>query len=160
VGLGWGTGETLIAAATLLWSVEVILAKRLLADVSAPLLAASRMGIGVLMLMAYLAVSGRMGGLGAIDPAAWSWILVTGGLLAGYVATWYGALRLAPATTVTSILVGAAVITGALSALSSGNAPSANVLGGYLLLVVGVAGIAALALVWPQHRARRVRAAA
>ena len=45
-GMGWGPGETMIAAATLLWSVEVILAKRLLTGVSAPLLGAARMGLG------------------------------------------------------------------------------------------------------------------
>ena len=33
------------------------------------------------------------------------WVLITGVLLAGYVATWFAALRLAPATTVTSVLV-------------------------------------------------------
>ncbi len=45
-GMGWGPGETMIAAATVLWSVEVIVAKRLLSGISAPLLAASRMGLG------------------------------------------------------------------------------------------------------------------
>src|SRR5688572_25575154 len=44
-GMGWGAGETMIAAATLLWAVEIVLAKRLLAGVSAPLLGAARMGL-------------------------------------------------------------------------------------------------------------------
>ena len=137
-GMGWGTGETLIAAATLLWSVEVIVAKRLLVGVSAPLLGAARMGLGVLLLIGYLAVTGRLGGLGAISGEAWLWILVTGGLLAGYVATWFAALRLTEATTVTSILVVAAVVTGALSAASKGSAPDPSVLAGYLLIIAGV----------------------
>ena len=66
LGVGWGPGETMILAATLLWSVEVILAKRLLAGVSAPLLAASRMGLGFVILAGYLVVSGRSGGVAAI----------------------------------------------------------------------------------------------
>ena len=49
----------MILAATLLWSVEVVVAKRLLAGVSAPLLAASRMGLGFVILVGYLVVSGR-----------------------------------------------------------------------------------------------------
>jgi len=137
-GMGWGTGETMIAAATLLWSAEVVLAKRLLVSVSAPLLGAARMGLGFVILVGYLAISGRLGGLGAIGGEAWLWILVTGGLLAGYVATWFAALRLAPATTVTSILVAAAVVTGVLTAATRGSVPDPAVVGGYLLIIASV----------------------
>ena len=142
-GMGWGAGETMIAAATLLWSVEVVIAKRLLVGVSAPLLGAARMGLGFVVLVGYLAISGRLGGLGAISGQALMWVLVTGVLLAGYVATWFGALRYAPATTVTSILVGAAVVTGVLSSVSSGTAPNLRVVLGYGLIVVAVAFVAA-----------------
>jgi len=142
-GMGWGAGETMIAAATLLWSVEVVIAKRLLVGVSAPLLGAARMGLGFVVLVGYLAISGRLGGLGAISGQALMWVLVTGVLLAGYVATWFAALRYAPATTVTSILVGAAVVTGALSSVSSGTAPNLRVVLGYGLIVVAVAFVAA-----------------
>jgi drug/metabolite transporter (DMT)-like permease len=145
-GMGWGMGETMITAATLLWSVEVVVAKRLLAGISAPLLAASRMGLGLVVLLGYLALTGRLGGFAAIGAEAWLWVLVTGLLLAGYVATWYGALRLAPATTVTSILVAAAVVTGVLSAVSAGTAPDVTVVAGYLLILGGVAAVAVLSV--------------
>lgn len=158
-GMGWGPGETMIAAATLLWSVEVILAKRLLAGISAPLLAAARMGLGLGVLVAYLALTGRLGGLAAIGGEAWLWVLVTGVMLAGYVATWYGALRLAPATLVTSILVAAAVVTGVLSALSTGSTPDPGVVAGYLLILAGVASVAIVS-VRLQGRARVARGAA
>lgn len=141
-GMGWGAGETMIAAATLLWSVEVVLAKRLLTGISPQLLGAARMGLGLVILTGYLAVSGRLGGFGAISGEAWLWVLVTGGLLAGYVATWFGALRLAPATTVTSILVLAAVVTGVLTALNKGTAPDPKVIAGYLLVIAGTALVA------------------
>ena len=142
-GVSWGAGETMIAAATLLWSIEVILAKRLLVGVSAPLLGAARMGLGFIVLVGYLAVSGRLGELGAISGEALVWVGVTGVLLAGYVATWFSALRLAPATTVTSVLVVGAVVTGVLSSLSNGTAPDPRVVLGYLLIVVAVALVAA-----------------
>lgn len=141
-GIGWGAGETMIAAATLLWSVEVVLAKRLLVGISAPLLGAARMGLGFVVLLGYLVVSGRLGGLGAISAGALLWVVVTGVLLAGYVTTWFGALRLAPATTVTSILVAGAVGTGVLSSVSSGTAPDPRVVLGYLLIVGAVALVA------------------
>lgn len=142
-GLGWGPGETMIAAATLLWSVEVILAKRLLVGISAPLLGAARMGLGLVVLVGYLAVSGRLGGLATISGEAFLWILVTGVLLAGYVATWFSALRYAPATTVTSVLVTAVVVTGVLSSISKGAAPDPRVVLGYLLVLVAAALVVA-----------------
>ncbi len=141
-GMGWGTGETMIAAATILWSIEVVIAKRLLGGVSPQLLGAARMGLGFVVLVGYLAVSGKLGGLGAISVEAWLWVLVTGGLLAGYVATWFAALRLAPATTVTSVLVVAAVLTGLLSAVSKDAARDPRVVVGYLLVIAGAALVA------------------
>jgi drug/metabolite transporter (DMT)-like permease len=141
-GMGWGAGETMIAAATLLWSVEVVLAKRLLTGVSPQLLGASRMGLGLVILVVYLAASGKLGGFGAITAEAWIWVLVTGGLLAGYVATWFAALKLASATTVTSVLVVAAVVTGLLTAFNKGTAPNPTVVAGYLLVIAGTALVA------------------
>jgi drug/metabolite transporter (DMT)-like permease len=141
-GMGWGAGETMIAAATVLWSVEVILARRLLTGVSAPLLGAARMGLGSIVLIGYLAVSGRLGGLAALSGPAIGWVLVTGLLLAGYVTTWFRALRDAPATIVTSILVVGAVVTGVLSALSNGATPDPRVVAGYLLIVGAVTLVA------------------
>ncbi|MBI3747746.1 MAG: DMT family transporter [Chloroflexi bacterium] len=141
-GMGWGTGETMIAAATLLWSVEVVLAKRLLVGISPQLLGAARLGLGLVILVGYLAVSGKLGGFGSIPSEGWMWVLITGGLLAGYVATWFRALQLAPATTVTSVLVVAAVVTGILSALNKGAAPDPRVIAGYLLIIAGTALVA------------------
>jgi drug/metabolite transporter (DMT)-like permease len=142
-GVSWGAGETMIAAATLLWSVEVILAKRLLVGISAPLLGAARMGLGFVVLVGYLAASGRLGGIGAISGEALLWVVVTGGLLAGYVVTWFSALRLAPATTTTSVLVAGAVVTGVISSLSNGTVPDPRVVLSYILVVVAIALVVA-----------------
>jgi drug/metabolite transporter (DMT)-like permease len=148
-GMGWGAGETMIAAATILWSIEIVIAKRLLTGISPQLLGASRMGLGLVILVGYLALSGKLGGLGTIGGEAWMWILITGGLLAGYVATWFGALRLAPASTVTSVLVVAAVVTGLLTALNKGTAPDPRVIAGYLLVIAGTALVAFLTALRP-----------
>jgi drug/metabolite transporter (DMT)-like permease len=153
-GMGWGPGETMIAAATILWSVEVVLARRLLAGISPQLLGAARMGLGLVVLLGYLAVSGRLGGLGALSGEAWLWVVITGGILAGYVATWFAALRFAPATTVTSVLVLAAVVTGVLTAVSKGAAPDPRVVVGYLVVIAGTALVALVGA----HRPRELRA--
>ena len=154
-GMGWGPGETMIAVATLLWSVEIVLAKRLLVVVSPPLLGAARMGLGFVLLLGYLAVTGRLGGLVSMTGDALVWVLVTGVLLAGYVATWFGALRLAPATTVTCILVAGAPITGILSSLSNGTTPDPRVVLGYILIVVAVTLVVATTLGFRRFDASR-----
>jgi drug/metabolite transporter (DMT)-like permease len=145
-GAAWGIGETMIAAATLFWSVEVILAKRLLTGISSHSLAAARMGLGLLVLLGFLALTGRLGGLFTIGAEGMLWVVVTGFLLAGYVSTWYAGLRLAPATMVTSVLVGGGVITAVLSVVGGGASPGIPVLVGYLLIVAGVVLVIGLAL--------------
>lgn len=143
-GIVWGNGETLILAATALWAVETILVKRLLASVPSGLMAALRMSVGVVVLLGYLAVSGKISIVAGLTPVRWGWALLTGLVLAGYVATWFGALRLAPASTVTSVLVLGAVVTATLSALDKGTLPTATTLGGYTCIMVGVA----IAAIW------------
>ena len=51
-------GALLILAATLLWSVETVLARRLLAAVPSGTLAAARMGLGGVLLAGWLAATG------------------------------------------------------------------------------------------------------
>lgn len=145
-GISWGTGETLIAAATLLWAVEVVVARRLLRTVGSPIVGAARMAIGLVFLVSYLAVSGRLGLLASLTPDAWAWVGITGLILAAYVSTWYGALERAPASLVTSILVGGAVITGILGSISQGVVPAPPVAAAYLVigLAVGVLCLVAL----------------
>jgi drug/metabolite transporter (DMT)-like permease len=137
-GIAWGTGETLILLATLCWTVEVVLVRRALRGVASPIVAVGRLSIGLIVLVGYVALSGRVGGILALAPAAWGWILLTGVILAGYVGTWFAALHRAPATVVTSILVGGAVITGALQAVSKGGPPTVDLVAGYLLIAAAI----------------------
>ncbi len=147
VGVAWGPGETLIALATLLWSVEVILAKRLLASSIGPsVLGAGRLGFGLVFLAGYLAVTGKLGDILALGLIQWAWVLVTGALLFGYVATWFAALQRAPATVVTSVLVVSVVITSALQSATAGTIPDPVVIGGYLLIVAAVVALSWVAL--------------
>jgi drug/metabolite transporter (DMT)-like permease len=140
-GIAWGTGETLILAATLLWAVETILVRRLLGSVPAHLMAALRMGVGLVVLVGYLAVSGKLAGVGALTSTQWSWALLTGLILAGYVSTWFAALRRTPATVVTSVLVVGAVVTGALTAVTKGTVPGPSVVLGYVLIIAAATAI-------------------
>ena len=116
----FGAGEAMIVAATLLWACEVILVKRLLAAVTPRALAAARMGIGTLLLIAWLAASGRLDGLVSLSAEQWRWAVLTGLLLSAYVGTWYAALARAQAVDVTAVLVLGAVVTALLDRAANG----------------------------------------
>ena len=137
--VAFGSGEMLILAATLLWAVEVIVAKKLLAGLDSRLLGAARMALGTLVLLAWVAVSGRAGELVSLSGDQWSWVLLTGLILAGYVATWYAALARAQAVDVTAVLVFGAVVTAVLTRVADG---AAFDLGGAVLITAGAILIA------------------
>jgi len=146
-GVVWGTGETMILAATLLWAIEVVIARRLLvADVPSPVVGAARLGIGLIVLVGYLAVSGRLPVLAGLTATQFAWGLGTGVLLAAYTATWLAALRRAEASVVASVLVIAAPITAALAAGVNGTLPAPSVVLGLVIMAVAVVGLAALVL--------------
>lgn len=145
-GVAWGGGETLIALATGLWAVETILAKRLLGSVSPLVAGAGRMGFGLIVLVGFLIATGRAGAVAQLGLEQWAWVLGTGVLLAGYVATWYGALRRAPATMVAAVLTIGAPITATLQLLSSGALPAAGPLAGNALILLAAGGVAVVAL--------------
>lgn len=131
----FGRGELMILAATLLWAAEVVLAKRLLADVSSFTVGVARMAGGVALLVAYGLARGAFLGLSGITLEHVAWVLATGVILAGYVGTWFAALARAPAVDVTAVLVGGAIITALLRSATGGALPS---LAGIGLLAAGI----------------------
>lgn len=145
-GVSWGGGESLIAMATGFWAVETIIARRLLATVPPLVAGAGRMGFGLIVLVGYLAVTGRLGAVTQLGLAEWGWVLGTGVLLAGYVATWYAALQRAPAAVVAAVLTVGAPITAGLQVISTGTVPTPGPLAGYLLILVAAGSIAVVML--------------
>jgi drug/metabolite transporter (DMT)-like permease len=135
---GAGTGELLVLFATLIWSVEVILAKRMLASVSSGLAATARMAIGALLLLSYLAATGELAPVLHLGPVQWAWVIGPGLLLLVYVSLWYAALQRAPATTATCVLTIGAPITALLSATSGRGMPGPEELLGYGVLMLAV----------------------
>lgn len=139
----FGAGEAMVLAATLLWAVEVILVKRLLADLEVRTLAAARMALGTVVLVGWIAASGRGGDLLALGSEQWTWAILTGLLLTAYVGTWYAALARAQAVDVTAVLVFGAVVTAALERVADGAALD---LVGLALVTIGAALAGLLAL--------------
>ena len=132
----FGRGEAMIFAATLLWALEVVAAKKLLRWASSWTVALARMALGSALLLSWVFVSGRGGRLAAMDAHQWAWVSVTGTLLAAYVATWLAALALAPAVNVTAVLVAAVPVTALLDAVVRHTALGPQ-LGGLALVVAG-----------------------
>jgi drug/metabolite transporter (DMT)-like permease len=129
-------GELLVLSASMLWAVEVVLAKILLRGVAPATISVVRMGIGAIALLSYLAAAGSLHALFALDATQVGWAVLTGLLLAAYVATWMTALARARAIDVTSILVGSALVTALLQA-AAGTASLAPQALGLALIAVG-----------------------
>lgn len=136
---GWGSGETLMLIATLLWAFETILAKKVLSTISARTGALGRMGIGAIVMWTFLSFTGRAATAVALTSTQWLWVGITAVFLMGYVWTWYSALKAAPAVLVTSVLTLGAVITILLAALVDSQGATASQVVGMLLLALGAA---------------------
>lgn len=109
------TGEWMILAATLLWSVENILAKLTLRSIPAEVVAWGRMFFGTCILFLLATLQGKTGMLMTLSPSLIIPILGSVVLLTGYVTFWYKALAKTPATVVSSLLILATPITALLS---------------------------------------------
>ena len=116
-GWRWGRGEIMILGATILWAVENIVAKQVLKNVTAELVAGARMIIGSLILLLVTVGSGKLGLIFNLNGWQWGMTLVSIGLLFGYVMSWYKALKLAPVSLVGTVLAGGSLITSGLNAV-------------------------------------------
>ncbi len=118
-GFKLSIGELFVLLATLLWAVETILAKLVLPRVDPDLVTAARMVLGSAILLTVSAVAqpAALLHVSALTLTQWSWIILTAVTLLLYVTTWYRALKFAPATAVTAILVASTLVTNVLSAV-------------------------------------------
>ena len=140
-----GSAELMVLAATLMWAVEVVIAKGLLASLSSWTIGVARMGLGSIVLLGWLLVRGDLGGLVRLTATQLGWALLTGVLLAAYVGTWFAALQRAQAVDVTAVLVLAVPITSALDVAVRGAAVGPQA--GWLVLVL-LGGALAAVLGW------------
>jgi drug/metabolite transporter (DMT)-like permease len=146
-------GAMMVLAATLLWSVEVVVSKRVLVDVTPWTLSIARMVGGAVVLVAWSALNGTLGQIVPASSVQWGWIAVSGILLAGYVMTWHNALARAQAVDVTAVLVAGALITAVLSGSLRG-ASLAPALPWNGLVLAGT-----VMLAWQMRKSRPVDAA-
>jgi len=111
------SADFLILAATFLWAIEFIIAKKLLANLNPIIVSWGRMFFGAIFLTLYLLLTQQAGGLLSLSSTQWLWLVISAAFLLGYVITWYQALQKLPASLVTSVLVIASPITTALNSI-------------------------------------------
>jgi drug/metabolite transporter (DMT)-like permease len=116
-GFKFNTGELMILLATLLWAVENLFAKKILADISSWTAVSFRMIVGSTVLLLVVAFQGHLELFTRLSAPEWNWTLLSSILLLGYVSCWYAALKRAPATYVAALLVPATLVTNVLSAV-------------------------------------------
>lgn len=135
----WGIGETLALVATLFWSVEFIIAKKVLKTIHPNIVAWARLTIGVFFILLFVIATGRFNALISASSAGWGWSLLTGSILLFFVLTWYHALKRAPATLITSILVFASPITTLLDEIFVKKQMVDKNAQGSLIIIIGIA---------------------
>lgn len=134
----FGYGEFLILSATLLWAIENIIAKIALKKLSSLTVAWGRMFFGSIFLIIYLAFAGGIEQLFVFSGVKFGWLIFSGLILFSYVLTWYTALKSAPATVVSSILVIAAPITAILNSIFVTHKFNLSIIIPLLLITIGV----------------------
>lgn len=100
----FGRGELMVFLATILWSIENILAKKVLKNVSSEVVGLFRMGIGSLLLFFSTIISGKAHLFLTYDLNKLTIVFIGGTILFFYVYFWYKALKYAPASLVTLVL--------------------------------------------------------
>jgi drug/metabolite transporter (DMT)-like permease len=145
--LGWpkslliSGGELMIFAATLLWAVEAIIAKRVMKQVSSNVAAFGRMFFGAIVMLVFLAVTGKLSTIASLSGQQIGWVILTSVFLFGYVYCFYTGLKYAPASVVASILVLGSVITSLLYAIFDARIYSLEQIAGMLLIAVATLGL-------------------
>jgi len=143
-------GEFFVLAATLLWAVENIIAKKALTDLSPLTVIGARMVLGSLVIFFVVAWQGNIGLLLDLNTTQWGWTMLTSLLLLGYVLTWYTALKYAPATLVAALLVPAVFVTNFLNAIFISHTMSLAQIYNGVLVVMGIT-----LLIWSSRKLRK-----
>ena len=105
-------GDMLVLAATMLWGVENVLAKyALIKDESNLVVSFARMFIGAIFLFAAVLALGKTGTLLSLSPGQSVNVLISTGLLFGYVFCYYWSMKLINVSKASMLLLLAPVIT-------------------------------------------------
>jgi hypothetical protein len=94
------------------------------------------------LLVVWLALTGRVADLVSLSMAQWAWLALTGSILSVFVTVWFAAVARAPVIDVAAVLVPGAVITGLIRLAVGGSAAPIQVVG-WVLMIVAVGALIA-----------------
>jgi drug/metabolite transporter (DMT)-like permease len=107
----WDEGAWLIGASSVLFAVDFVIAKHLLRSLATLTVMTARMTMGTAMLLAYLALLGRLGAVSHLDTTQWGYVLATGATLLLFTVATFTAIRHASVSAVLAIGTAAPIIT-------------------------------------------------
>lgn len=132
-------GDLYVFIAAVLWAAEIIIAKKVLQNVSGTIVGTVRLFAGSFFVLAFLLFTGRGQLLGTMDLNLIKWGIISGIILAAYNWTFYNGLKYIAATEAAAILTLGAPITGLLTIVfSSGKMLSGAEMAGIGLMVLGI----------------------
>lgn len=116
----WNAGALLLTLSSVFFAAGVVLAKRLLRTISTTMVMAAKMSGGSLLLIAYAALTGKLGAVTRLSALQWEFVLATGLILLAFTVTAFVALRYVSATAATAIPVAAPLFTTLLVVTTTG----------------------------------------
>lgn len=131
-------GIAMIFIATLFWSSEIILSKKILEKLSGNIVAFGRMFFGSLFILLFLFATNQLSLVATITSSQLVWIGLTSAFLIGYVMTFYNGLKTVKASTAVAVLSLGAVITTLLNIVFLDKIITLSQVLGIILLLVGV----------------------
>ena len=134
------TGDIAIIAAVLLWSIEDVISRYVLRNLSPSTVGFGRMFFGSLVMVAFLAATSQLPNFAAFTPNHYLWLLATSLLLLGYNLTFYSGLSRLKVGEATAMLVFGSVVTTALAA-TAGKMPGMIEMAAAGAVICGVVAI-------------------
>ena len=101
----FGYGEFFVLIATFFWSVENVISKYTLRDLSGSIVAFGRMAFGSLFIFFFLLITDKTKLIFSLELSQLFWIIGTSLILFLFVITYYTGLKAIPVSTATSILL-------------------------------------------------------
>jgi len=134
-------GVPFLAAGTVLFAADFVLMKYLLRGVPLYAVMLFKLTLGSALLLAFVAVTGRLGIVGGLTILQWGYVAATGLVLLGFTAASVAGLRHASATAVSAIPAGSPLVTTLLVVIGRGGALSPLRLLGLLLVLVALVAV-------------------
>ncbi len=132
-------GLVMVLSATMMWAMEHVLVKKVFSAHSHPsMLAWARIIFGLPWLMGLVFLGNKGTFIASTVSAAAIPLIVSSILLTLYISFWYRAIRFAPVTLVSSILVIAPVITLTVQSLAGGHTFTGIQLGQTGIMIIGI----------------------